>query len=204
MQWLLDNAHVDARWTLVHATHLDASEVRTLARSGATVALCPTTEANLGDGVFPLRPYLDAHGAWGIGSDSHISVSPVEELRWLEYGQRLVTRSRNVAADEGTPSVGQTLLRGVAESANASTAKPIGQLAPGRRADWIVLDDEAPELAARGEADLVDSWIFSGNRGLVREVVVAGRTVVREGRHVDGERIAQRYRDCVVRLAKEL
>ncbi|HEY4556465.1 MAG TPA: formimidoylglutamate deiminase, partial [Lysobacter sp.] len=94
VRWLLDNAPVDARWTLVHATHLDAGEVRDLAASRATVAICPTTEANLGDGLFPLRDYLDAGGRWGIGSDSHVSVSPVEELRWLEYGQRLVTRRR--------------------------------------------------------------------------------------------------------------
>src|SRR5690606_12183655 len=83
--WLLGNAEVDARWTLVHATHLDDTEVQGLAHSGATVALCPTTEANLGDGLFPLRAYLEAGGAFGIGSDSQISVSPVEELRWLEY-----------------------------------------------------------------------------------------------------------------------
>ena len=90
VEWLLANAAVDAHWTLVHATHLDAPEVRGIAASGATVAICPTTEANLGDGLFPLRAYLDAGGAWGIGSDSQISVSPIEELRWLEYGQRLV------------------------------------------------------------------------------------------------------------------
>ncbi|MEO6226541.1 MAG: formimidoylglutamate deiminase, partial [Thermomonas sp.] len=87
VEWLLDNADVDQCWTLVHATHLTGGETRGIARSGATVALCPTTEANLGDGLFPLREYLDAGGAWGIGSDSHCSVSPVEELRWLEYGQ---------------------------------------------------------------------------------------------------------------------
>jgi formimidoylglutamate deiminase len=204
VRWLLDHADVDARWTLVHATHLDDGEVPGIARSGATVAICPTTEANLGDGLFPMRAYLDAGGAWGIGSDSHISVSPVEELRWLEYGQRLVTRGRNVAADAGTPSVGQTLLRAVAGSAGASSGVPIGNLDAGRRADWIVLDADAPELAARGEADIVDSWLFSGNRNLVRDVVVAGRQVVSGGRHVDEERIAERYRTCVRRLAASM
>src|SRR3546814_2243799 len=113
--WLLANAAVDARWTLVHATHLTPEETRGIADSGATVAICPTTEANLGDGLFPLRAYLDAGGAWGIGSDSHISVSPVEELRWLEYGQRLVTHHRNIAVGAGSPSVGETLLQGVAD-----------------------------------------------------------------------------------------
>ena len=97
VEWLLREFAVDCRWTLVHATHLTQEEARGIASSGATVAICPTTEANLGDGLFPLRDYLQAGGRWGIGSDSHVSVSPVEELRWLEYGQRLVTRHRNIA-----------------------------------------------------------------------------------------------------------
>ena len=201
VRWLLDHADVDASWTLVHATHLDEGELRGIAASGATVALCPTTEANLGDGFFPLRAYLDAGGVWGIGSDSNSSVSPVEELRWLEYGQRLVTRSRNVAADAQTSSVGETLLRGVSHSAAASSGVAIGALAPGQRADWIVLGENAPELAARGAAHLTDSWLFSGNRNLVRDVFVGGHRVVCDGRHVDAERIAERYRACVQRLA---
>src|SRR3546814_6212209 len=116
VEWLLANAAVEARWTLVHATHLTPEETRGIADSGATVAICPTTEANLGDGLFPLRAYLDAGGAWGIGSDSHISVSPVEELRWLEYGQRLVTHHRNIAVGAGSTRVGETLLPGDRES----------------------------------------------------------------------------------------
>uniref|UniRef100_UPI0031B59202 formimidoylglutamate deiminase n=1 Tax=Luteimonas sp. 4-12 TaxID=2027406 RepID=UPI0031B59202 len=120
--WLLANADVDARWTLVHATHLDADEVAGIARSGATVAICPTTEANLGDGLFPLRDYLDAGGRWGIGSDSHISVSPVEELRWLEYGQRLASLRRNIAVGADTPSVGETLLAGPASTRRRTTS----------------------------------------------------------------------------------
>ena len=204
VRWLLDRADVDARWTLVHATHLDDGEVHGIAKSGATVAICTTTEANLGDGLFPLRTYLDAGGAWGVGSDSNSSVSPIEELRWLEYGQRLIARSRNVVADARQPSVGENLLRGVACSAAASTGMPLGTIEMGRRADWIVLDDQAPELAARGEADLVDSWLFSGNRGLVRDVVVAGQRVVHDGRHHDEERIAAWYRACVEKLASTL
>ncbi len=204
VRWLLDHANVDASWTLVHATHLDDGELRGIAASGSTVALCPTTEANLGDGLFPLRAYLDAGGAWGIGSDSNSSVSPVEELRWLEYGQRLVTRTRNVAADAQTPSVGENLLHGVARSASASSGVAVGDLAPGQRANWVVLDENAPELAAREAGRLVDSWLFSGNRSLVRDVFVGGCRVVRDGRHVDAERIAARYRACVQRLAASM
>ena len=193
VRWLLDNAPVDARWTLVHATHLDAGEVAGIAGSGATVAICPTTEANLGDGLFPLRAYLDAGGAWGIGSDSHISVSPVEELRWLEYGQRLVTRRRNIAVSGDTPSVGDTLLGGVSRSAQASTGFP-------RNDDALVLDGDAPLLAGATAADAVDRWLFSGNRPLVGAVTVAGRQVVAAGRHVERDAVAGRYRRAIDRL----
>ena len=186
VEWLLRNAEVDARWTLVHATHLNDWEVAGIARSGATVAICPTTEANLGDGLFPLRAYLDAGGAWGIGSDSHISVSPVEELRWLEYGQRLVTRHRNIAAGADSPSVGETLLAG----ALASAANATGFDATG---DELVLDGAAPILAGAGADDVVDRWIFSGNRSVVREVRVGGRQLVADGAHRDREAVAARY-----------
>ncbi|MCL1634296.1 formimidoylglutamate deiminase [Luteimonas sp. SX5] len=186
VEWLLANAQVDPRWTLVHATHLTPAEVRGIARSGATVAICPTTEANLGDGLFPLRDYLAANGAWGIGSDSHISVSPVEELRWLEYGQRLDTRHRNIAVRADSPSVGRTLLHDVVASAPASTGFDVS--------DRVMLDPHAPQLAGANEDDAIDRWIFSGNRNLVDVVEVAGGRVVETGRHIDGERIAARFR----------
>ncbi|MCR6687327.1 formimidoylglutamate deiminase [Pseudoxanthomonas sp.] len=200
VEWLLANAPVDARWTLVHATHLTAEETAGIARSGATVAICPTTEANLGDGLFPLRDYLDAGGAWGIGSDSHVSVSPVEELRWLEYGQRLHTRHRNIAVGAAGGSVGQTLLRGPLASATQATGQAPGALAPGLAADWIELDRQAPAFAGARPEDVVDRWLFAGNRPLVREVHVAGSRVVAEGRHRDAEAIASRYREAVQTL----
>ncbi|WP_242108464.1 formimidoylglutamate deiminase [Luteimonas aquatica] len=193
VEWLLDNAEVDARWTLVHATHLTPGEVQGIARSGATVALCPTTEANLGDGLFPLRDYLDAGGAWGIGSDSHISVSPVEELRWLEYGQRLVTRHRNIAVREDSPSVGETLLRGVvATAANASEFSGAD--------DVLVLDAASPQFAGAIAGNVVDRWLFAGNRNPVRQVSVAGMPVVAAGRHRDREAVALAYAAAMRKL----
>src|SRR5574337_734342 len=111
VEWLFDHAAVDPRSCLVQATHLTEAETAQIAASGAVVGLCPTTEANLGDGLFPLAAYLDAGGRLGIGSDSHISISPVEELRWLEYGQRLQTRHRNIASRHPGDSVGETLWR---------------------------------------------------------------------------------------------
>ncbi len=187
VEWLLANAQVDARWTLVHATHLTDAEVLGVANSGATVAICPTTEANLGDGVFPLRRYLDAGGAWGIGSDSQISVSPVEELRWLEYGQRLVTHHRNVAVSPDSTSVGETLLQHVFSSAYNATGNDAVD------SDSITLDADAAQFAGMTQSDVLDRWIFSGNRNLVRDVEVAGVQCVENGRHRDRDVIAAGY-----------
>ena len=185
VEWLLANAPVDTRWTLVHATHLTEAETVAIADSGATVAICPSTEANLGDGLFPLRDYLEAEGRWGIGSDSHISVSPVEELRWLEYGQRLITRHRNIAVQDSN-SVGESLLHGVVASAAASTGLASEN-------DYVVLDDNAAIFAGAHANDVIDRWVFSGNRPLVREVHVGNRRVVDAGRHAQHEQIAGEY-----------
>ena len=192
VEWLQQSFNVDARWTLVHATHMTSAETTQLARSGATVAICPTTEANLGDGLFPLRAYLDAGGAWGIGSDSHISVSPVEELRWLEYGQRLVTRHRNIAVGRDSSSVGETLLRG----AVASTQQATGQVGE----DYVVLDKDAVIFAGAKADDVMDRWVFSGNRNAVRDVVVGSTCVVSQGRHRDRDSISERYRKTMQAL----
>jgi len=206
VQWLLDHAPVDARWCLVHATHMDERETQRLAATGAVAGLCPTTEANLGDGLFPLKAYLDAGGVIGIGSDSHISVSPVEELRWLEYGQRLSTRHRNVAATINTPSTGERLfakaLAGSARAAGVALGSLDAAASVSPRADLLVLDDTSPLLAGRDGGHVIDSWIFAGNTSLVRDVMVAGEWVVRDFRHRDRERIAQRYHDVVERIAR--
>jgi formimidoylglutamate deiminase len=199
VRWLLDRIGVDPRWTLVHATHLDASEVHDLARSRAVAGLCPTTEANLGDGLFALPEFLAHDGVIGIGSDSHISVSPVEELRWLEYGQRLLHRRRNLVGDAGR-SCGETLFaRCLAGGAQASAA-PIGALAIGQRADLVVLDADAPPLLGANAADLIDRWVFSGNVNAVREVMVGGRWTVREGRHTRRGAAARGYAAALAAL----
>ena len=197
VQWLFDHADVDTRWCLVHATHLDDSEIRTLASSGAVAGLCPTTEANLGDGLFPLPAFIDAGGTLGIGSDSHISVSPVEELRWLEYGQRLVSGHRNIAARAPGASVGETLwkatLRGGRRAAGFADDEPYR--------DYIVLDDASPLLAARDERNVLDSFLFAGNTPLVRDVLAGDEWIVRDFRHRSEDRIAARYRKTVEALA---
>ncbi len=203
VEWLLDHAQIDARWTLVHATHLDDLEVQRLARSGATVAICPTTEANLGDGLFALKPYLDANGSIAIGSDSHVSISVVEELRWLEYGQRLRAQRRNIAVGAHQHSVGQHLFA----QAWRGGLRAAGRLQHEVAADttiWsgaVVLDDQHPLLIAREEKHLLDTWIFSGNVPLVRDVIIDGEWLVRDGRHRARDRIAEEYRVAMHRLA---
>ncbi|RDS85766.1 formimidoylglutamate deiminase [Dyella psychrodurans] len=200
VEWLFQHAAVDRRWCLVHATHLTESETAQLARSGAIAGLCPTTEANLGDGLFPLARYLDANGVIGIGSDSHISISPVEELRWLEYGQRLQTRHRNVAARHAGDSVGETLWRASLRGGVQAADMAIGSLEHGKRADFVVLDHDSPLLAARDSRSAMDSFLFAGNVPLVRHVMTRGRWVVRDFKHHDEARIAARYRSAMERL----
>lgn len=203
VEWLFDHANVDARWCLVHATHLTEAETAQIAGSGAVVGLCPTTEANLGDGLFPLAAYLDAGGTLGIGSDSHVSVSPVEELRWLEYGQRLQTRHRNIAARRPGESVGETLWSAALRGGAQASGVPIGELREGARADLIVLDETSPLLAARTEKSTLDSFLFAGNTPLVRDVMTGGRWQVRDFRHRDEVRIAARYQQAVTALTAQ-
>lgn len=200
VRWLLDHAPVDARWTLVHATHLADDEVRGIAASGATVSVCPTTEANLGDGLFPLREFLDAGGRFSIGSDSHVSVSPVEELRWLEYGQRLRERRRNVVATMQQPGTASVLLEHAWTGGAAGSGMPLGKLEASHPADWIVLDSDAPALAGARDEDVLDRFIFAGNRPMIDRVFVGGECVVEGGRHRQHDAIARRYRETLGRL----
>jgi formimidoylglutamate deiminase len=200
VDWLLHNAPVDARWCLVHATHLDEGEIAALAATGAVAGLCPTTEANLGDGIFPAQAYANAGGRFGIGSDSHVSVSPVEELRLLEYGQRLSARRRTLLTREGSDSVGLALYQGAAQGGAQATGFDTGQLAPGARADLVVLDGEHAQLVGREGDALLDSHIFSGNRSVVRDVMVGGRWVIEDGHHADEGAIAAEYAAAVQRL----
>jgi formimidoylglutamate deiminase len=204
VEWLLDNAPIDGRWCLVHATHMTEDETRRVAESGAVAGLCPTTEANLGDGLFPLKTYRDAGGVLGVGSDSHISVSPVEELRWLEYGQRLATRHRNIAVSESSASVGENLWGDALFGGAQASGVAIGAIEDGARADLIVLDDSAPLLVARDADNVLDTFLFAGNANLVRDVMVGGEWMVLDGRHRDEERIATRYHSVVQGLMRPI
>jgi len=200
LRWLLDQLPVDARWALVHATHCNADELHGIAACDATVVLCPSTEANLGDGLFDLPTYLAAGGRFGIGSDSQVSVSPVEELRWLEYGQRLRLQRRNIATRAGA-TVAQTLLANAWDGADGCGVR-LGALAPGYRADVIELDAEAVSLCGVGADDVLDRWLFCGQASMVRSVWVGGRQVVIDGRHREAEVIAAASRKAMAGLLR--
>jgi len=183
VRWLLDHAPVDGRWCLVHATHLDADEAHALARSGAVVGLCPSTEANLGDGIFDAPTYLDADGRWGIGSDSHASVSVVDELRLLELGQRLRRQQRNVLASAGQPTIAERLWLAAAEGGAQAAGQPAGRLAVGRRADFVVLATDGTHAQLSPARTLASAVFVQAGARAIRDVWVGGHRRVADGAH---------------------
>ena len=202
IRWLLGNFDVDRNWCLVHATHLDSEEIETLAASGAVAALCPSTEANLGDGLFPLHQFLSNGGRIAIGSDSHVSINPFEELRWLEYGQRLVSQSRNVvslrASHVGSELFGRALEGGAA--ASGQEAVGIGAGAP---ADFVVLNDEDPMLAGHNDATRLDALVFSGYPLPVERVMVGGDWRVVDAVHVERDNARVEYVAALERIGAD-
>ena len=191
--WLFDRFQPDKRWCLVHATHVTQEELGTIAASGAVAGLCPTTEANLGDGLFPAEDYLALNGVFGIGSDSNVSISPIEELRILEYGQRLVHRRRAVLGP-ANGSVGAHLFSRAALGGAAALGITAGRLEIGCRADLMVLDGEMPVLLNKPGDTLLDAMVFAGNQNPVTDVMVAGQWRVRDRRHPREQEIFERFK----------
>jgi len=182
--WLLDHAPVDRRWCLVHATHMDAAEYARGAASGAVAGLCPSTEANLGDGLFDFSAWRSRGGAWGIGSDSHACVNAAEELLLLEYGQRLLTRQRNVGASATQRQVATALTLGAVKGGAQASGRRIAGLAVGEQADFVVLAADHVALQGLAAPDMLSSHVFASNRGSAVDAVwVAGRQCVEQGRH---------------------
>lgn len=185
IQWLHDHVDVNERWCLIHATHAEADEVVAMVKSRAVAGLCPTTEANLGDGFFPAVDFADQGGRWGIGSDSHVSLSVVEELRWLEYGQRLKHERRNRLHGPNTKHVAGYLYRAALDGGAQALGQKMGAIAPGNRADLVVLDGQHPLLAHVSGDDILGRWLFAGLNRMVKDVMVGGQWVVQGGRHAD-------------------
>lgn len=192
VQWLYEHVPVDARWCLVHATHITEAELQQIVASRAVAGLCPITEANLGDGLFPMQAFARAGGRFGVGSDSNVLIDAAEELRLLEYGQRLQLRGRNVLAPGDGQSTGRWLyeqsLRGAAQALGVATG-----LQAGAPADLVELDPDHPALIARDGDALLDSWVFAARNGAVRSVWRQGRQLVRDGRHPQREAVAARF-----------
>jgi len=195
VEWLLANAPVDRRWCLVHATHMTRAETRALAGSGAVAGLCPITEANLGDGLFPATTFK---GAFGVGSDSNVLISLAEDLRLLEYGQRLKRRMRNVMAGRPDASTGRRLFA-AALAGGAQALGVAGGLAAGAPADIVSLEADHPALIARAGDDILDSFVFAGGAP-ISGVWRAGRRLVTDGRHHRRGPVAARYRRTLERL----
>ena len=197
VDWLLDHQPVGARWCLIHATHMTEAETARLAATGAVAGLCPTTEANLGDGIFRFPTWLRAGGAFGVGGDSHVGTSPAEELRWLEYVHRLQIHRRNATTVPAGRSIGADLFaRAVAGGAQA-LGRRTGRIAPGWLADLVALDLDHPALAGRPRDAWIDAWLFAGNSTPVRDVMVAGRWVIRDGHHPLEQPVVDRYRRAI-------
>ncbi|MFV2031427.1 MAG: formimidoylglutamate deiminase [Gammaproteobacteria bacterium] len=201
VEWLFNHFEVNQKWCLIHATQMTNEETQRMAQSGCVAGLCPTTEANLGDGLFNATDYLGAGGHWAIGSDSHISIDPVEELRWLEYGQRLITHKRNLLASMARANTGRNLLDGALRGGAQACGRNTGSIEEGYRADVVVLDEQHPRLYGRNRDELLDSWIFSGNENLVKDIYVGGQKVIDNGHHADEDKIAENYRRTLDQLS---
>ena len=201
VEWLLDHAAVDQRWCLIHATHLTDDEADRLAASGAVAGLCPVTEANLGDGVFPAVRYLEAGGRYGVGTDSNILIDAAGELRATEYSQRLAHRRRALLADDAVPSVGHKLFAGALAGGAQALGVPTG-LSVGAPADIVSLDLDHAALAGAGTDTLLDRWIFAARHGAIDAVWRGGRQWVERGRHVAADAVAARYRQTIAGLLR--
>jgi formimidoylglutamate deiminase len=192
IRWLLANQPVDERWCLVHATHATAAELAAVAQRQAVVGLCPITEASLGDGIFPAQQFLAAQGRIGIGSDSNVLIDAAEELRTLEYSQRLAVRARNVLATRAETSTGRSLFEAALAGGRQAVQGP-GGLVPGASLDLVTLRARHPVLLERHGDEILDSWIFAGGRALIDCVWRAGALLVQDGRHRARAALEARY-----------
>jgi formimidoylglutamate deiminase len=200
VEWLLAQANVGPRWCVVHATHMIDREVAALAACGAVAGLAPSTEADLGDGIFPAESYMHAGGRIGVGTDSNTLIDPFAEIRQLEWSQRLRLRRRNVLVDDSQTPVGQSLWRAAAKGGAQALALPTGRIAAGMRADLIVLDTDDPALAEHPVDSVLDAAIFGPSRRPVRDVMSRGRWIVRDGHHAREQDVLRRFRAALARI----
>lgn len=199
VEWVLDHHQPDRNWTLIHLTHMTEDETRRLSATGAVAGLCPITESSLGDGIFNGTIWTEAGGRIGFGSDSNIRISLIEELRTLEYSQRLRDRGRAVLATRER-STGRVLYEAGLAASPTAAGRETGAIAPGLWADLVAVDLHNPVMAGRAGDQLLDSLIFAGHDGLIRDVWSAGRHMVHEGKHMDHDRIMSEYLQTIARI----
>lgn len=199
VEWLLDHVALDERWCLIHATHLTDAETDALAASGAVAGLCPITEANLGDGIFPALRFLDAGGRIGTGTDSNVLIDLAQELRALEYSQRLTHQARNVLASEAHPSVARRLFEATLSGGAQAMGIPPG-LAVGHAADFVTLDASRPAIHGRKGDQLLDTWIFAARNTCIDTVWKRGQKLVASGQHKDSANVTAQYLKVVDRI----
>lgn len=199
VEWLLAHQPVDKRWCLIHATHMTDAETTAMAARGAVAGLCPITEANLGDGTFNAPLFLDHGGAFGIGSDSNVLIGLSDELRQLEYSQRLFHRARNVLAAPGQ-SNGRNLFDRAVHGGNQALGVEAPGLSKGASADFVSLDATRSSLVGKSGDAILDAWIFANGTG-VDCVWVSGKKVVEHGRHKERDRIAKRFSQAMLELS---
>ena len=199
IEWLLRHADVNDRWCLIHATHMTEAETKDMAKAGAIAGLCPITEANLGDGTFPGRRFTAKGGRYGIGSDSNVLIGVADELRQLEYSQRLARQARNVLAKPGQ-SNGRALFDAAVAGGSAALGAGTGGLTEGAAADFVSLDASHPSLAGKKGDAILDAWIFA-NGTKVDCAWVRGRKLVDGGKHFRREAVAERFRKVMIAIA---
>ena len=192
-EWLFANFNVNKNWCLIHCTHTSKPEILSLIKSKAVAGLCPTTEANLGDGLFNAVEYLRQGGIFGIGTDSNITVNPFDELRWLEYGQRLHCQNRNLLCDDLSLSTGRNLYKLATAGGAQAIGRKTGVIKVGHKADLIVVDTDQPTLFGRDDDTLLDTLIFSNIHEGVRDVYVGGIQVIKNKRHRFQNEIIKNY-----------
>jgi len=198
VEWLLQHTELDANFNLIHATHMTPEECEAVARRGANVVICPTTEANLGDGIFPLGPYLDSGGRWCVGSDSHVGTDPFEELRWLDYMQRLTLRRRNIVCRQGGDDSGEVLLRSAIQYGAAAIGRPTS-LAVGESLDCLVIDMNHPKLAVPAQRRL-SRLVFGYEPDMLLGTMTRGVWRVERGLHSQEKTVRSRFTEVMRRL----
>lgn len=203
VEWLLDNCNVNENYHLVHATHLISDEILRIAESGANVVICPSTEGNLGDGIFPLVDYQNKGGKWSIGTDSHIGLNPLEELRILDYGQRLTTHKRNVFTCEGNTNSGHYAM----EKTTISGKKAMGENETdffniGDYFNACVLNENQPLIASSTPDNLLSTLIYAGDRLFIEKVITQG--IVRVQNQQIAPEIEKEINENFIQTCKEI